>query len=313
MLLEVVEINAKKMPKLIILKGLPASGKSTLAKEWVLKAPKYRARINKDDIRRGLEDEGSFGPEYSKEKEKETNKIKEAGVLHCLAQGIAVVMDDTNLNPYHEKSIVRAIEERFGKNHTIDIEIKWMPTGKNMEKCLEWNEKRKGTDAYVPPEVIENMAKKWLKPEMDRPEYREPNYAGDNCYIFDIDGTLALMGDRSPYDGSRCNEDEVHTPVLSILNAIARNVLIVLLSGREEVYKYQTIEWLRAKKIGYDELYMRAKGDYRKDSIVKRELAEEHILPQYNVLGVFDDRDQVVDMWRKELKIPCFQVWYGDF
>lgn len=41
----------KKMSKLIITRGLPASGKSTWAKQWVLEDPEHRVRINQDDIR----------------------------------------------------------------------------------------------------------------------------------------------------------------------------------------------------------------------------------------------------------------------
>ena len=57
---------------------------------------------------------------------------------------------------------------------------------------------------------------------------------------------------------------------------------------------------------------MRKKGDHRKDSIVKKELYEEHIKNRYEVLCVFDDRNQVVDMWREE-GLLCCQVYYGDF
>lgn len=41
------------MPKLLVLKGLPASGKSTYAKELVNKGWK---RVNKDDLRAMIDD-----------------------------------------------------------------------------------------------------------------------------------------------------------------------------------------------------------------------------------------------------------------
>ena len=57
---------------------------------------------------------------------------------------------------------------------------------------------------------------------------------------------------------------------------------------------------------------MRKNGDSRRDSIVKEEIFWNDIEPKYNVLAVFDDRDQVVKMWR-ELGIKCFQCEYGNF
>jgi hypothetical protein len=46
---------------------------------------------------------------------------------------------------------------------------------------------------------------------------------------------------------------------------------------------------------------------------VKQELFEANVLNQYQVEMVYDDRDQVVDLWRLELGLPCMQVNYGDF
>ena len=39
------------MKRLIICRGLPASGKTTWAKEWAMGDPYHRVRINQDDIR----------------------------------------------------------------------------------------------------------------------------------------------------------------------------------------------------------------------------------------------------------------------
>jgi hypothetical protein len=58
---------------------------------------------------------------------------------------------------------------------------------------------------------------------------------------------------------------------------------------------------------------MRITSDNRKDSIIKKEIFAEHIQDKYYIEFVLDDRNQVVDMWRNELKLPCFQVYYGDF
>lgn len=58
---------------------------------------------------------------------------------------------------------------------------------------------------------------------------------------------------------------------------------------------------------------MRAAGDYRKDAVIKKEMFDTQIEGKYFVEFVLDDRNQVVDLWRKDLNLPCFQVYYGDF
>lgn len=58
---------------------------------------------------------------------------------------------------------------------------------------------------------------------------------------------------------------------------------------------------------------MRASEDYRKDAVIKKEIFKREIQNQFYVEFLLDDRNQVVDMWRKELQLACFQVNYGDF
>lgn len=157
--------------------------------------------------------------------------------------------------------------------------------------------------------------------------------------LVDLDGTLALFeGRRNPYDASRCDEtDDPNPAILYLLKIIdchnrdicnmadssqagvygrfmdRNGVKIILMSGRDSKYRPPTERWLSKHRIPYSLLYMRKEGDVRKDSIIKRELYEEHIANKYEVLFVLDDRNQVVDLWRKGLGLHCFQVNYGDF
>ena len=62
----------------------------------------------------------------------------------------------------------------------------------------------------------------------------------------------------------------------------------------------------------YDALFMRAEGDSRRDSIVKQEIFDTDVRDRWRVVGVFDDRQQVVRMWRG-LGLTVFQVAEGDF
>lgn len=72
-----------------------------------------------------------------------------------------------------------------------------------------------------------------------------------------------------------------------------------MISGRDEVCRKETIDWLYDNGIHFKELHMRPKDDIRKDAIVKQEIYDNHIKGKYEVLFILDDRQQVVDMWRE--------------
>ena len=80
------------MSKLIITRGLPASGKSTWAKQWVLEDPEHRVRINQDDIRLML------GKYWVPSREKLVQEIQFDAIIESLSRGFDVVIDNTNLN-----------------------------------------------------------------------------------------------------------------------------------------------------------------------------------------------------------------------
>jgi hypothetical protein len=135
--------------------------------------------------------------------------------------------------------------------------------------------------------------------------------------ICDLDGTLALLGNRSPFETEGLEEDLLNHPVANILEVYAHQSLypidIILLSGREERFRAGTEEWLKKHAItNYVMLLLRKDKDFRKDYVIKKELYEKHIKGKYDVLFVLEDRDQVVRMWR-EINLTCLQVAYGDF
>lgn len=136
--------------------------------------------------------------------------------------------------------------------------------------------------------------------------------------MVDIDGTLAHMKDRSPYDPTKYHTDTVDDVVKELVN-MYHNVgyKIVLCSGRDDTYMKVTREWLKANEIKYNELYMRdpkhmMDGKKSKDHIVKQEIYEQYIQPNYTIRFVLDDRNRVVEMWRS-LGLKVLQVEPGDF
>jgi hypothetical protein len=135
-------------------------------------------------------------------------------------------------------------------------------------------------------------------------------------WICDIDGTLALRGDRSPYDWVRVGEDEPNPPVVTVVRALMGSGREVrYMSGRMEQCRDATVAWLREHVMSSmlpSDLWMRADGDMRPDQVVKRELYEQHVRGFYEVEGVIDDRNRVVSMWRS-IGLTCLQVADGNF
>lgn len=133
-----------------------------------------------------------------------------------------------------------------------------------------------------------------------------------SAFIFDIDGTLAERKGRGPYHWARVKNDSVKECVKEILMCLRnRGHKIIIFTGRDGCCEDLTKEWLEENQIPYDHFDIRPEGNTEKDSIVKKRMFDK-IKDKYAVLGVFDDRDQVVEMWRS-LGLQCFQVDYGNF
>lgn len=146
-----------------------------------------------------------------------------------------------------------------------------------------------------------------------KPEgYCEQDTNLPHAILCDLDGTLAFMNGRDPYDASTCENDLLNEPVGLVVRTFQPTHAILFLSGRSAKHRPQTERWLARHGFPVDRLWMRAEGDNRKDSVMKRELYEQHVQGKYYVDFVLDDRNQVVELWR-ELGLPCFQVAPGDF
>lgn len=289
-------------PKVIILKGLPASGKTTWAKEQVKNGNGQVKRVNKDDLRAML-DEGK----WSKEREKFILFMRNEFISRSLVNGFTIIVDDTNLAPKHIEEISEQVD-KLSKllGWTIEIEINDSFCAVPMRECIRRDALRPNP---VGRDVIRRMA---LQFGVGQPE---PYYIEGlpECVICDLDGTLALIGKRNPYDASTCDQDKLNGPVARYLKTCARDGMpIFLFSGREEKYREQTRQWLKYYEIPFHWLAMRPTGNSEKDVIIKRGMFEEYIRGDFNVHVVFDDRQCVVDAWR-DLGLMVFQVAEGDF
>ena len=283
------------MKKVIITKGLPASGKSTWAKEQLTKNPGCYKRISKDELRMMLDNhKSSLGNEQF------ILKVRDMLILQTLTEGYHVIIDDTNLHPKHEATIRNLV-----KGQAI-VQIQDF-TDVSLELCIERDRRRPN---YVGEQVIRQMYRDFLQPSPQMVAYISDL---PDAIIVDLDGTLAMMNGRNPYNTSKCEQDTPNEVVEMIIKLCWKAGLRILVtSGRENQYREKTINWLVKYEIHFDLILMRGTGDYRKDAIIKQELYEQNIAGKYNVRFVLDDRNQVVDLWRS-LGLICLQVAAGDY
>ena len=148
----------------------------------------------------------------------------------------------------------------------------------------------------------------------------------DKIVIFDLDGTLALIDDRrdlSTKDNGKFdwdvffNPDNIsldlpNQPVIDMANLLHKQGFrIFILSGRSDVTHQATVNWLNDNGVWWDHLVMRPQNQlYLPDNDLKQGWLDT--IGKDNVAMVFDDRNQVVDMWRQN-GLTCFQVADGDF
>jgi hypothetical protein len=131
--------------------------------------------------------------------------------------------------------------------------------------------------------------------------------------LVDIDGTVSHRVDRDPFEYDKVLGDRPDHRVIEVVNAMWRaGYKIIFVSARDDSCFDDTFEWLRLNCPPFLKLFMRATGDQRRDAEVKRDIYEFLIKPEYEVFCVFDDRNQVVEMWR-EIGLKVFQPEFGDF
>ena len=139
----------------------------------------------------------------------------------------------------------------------------------------------------------------------------------EECIIFDIDGTLCDLSHRLPLKKSKklfhlsCINDKPKFEIIALYKSLSKNYKIVGISCRPEFSRSQTLKWLNYYNIFFDELFLRDDNDTRNDAEIKFDFLNELKL-KYKILFAVDDRQSVVDMFRKN-GVTCLQVDYGDF
>lgn len=309
--------------QVIILHGLPGSGKTTFAKDYINKNKNFK-RISRDDFRDMLDNYS-----LSNDLEPVISELILNSLSILLKAKYSVIIDNTNLKPKYIREYMKVIKKVdpsiFVRIHSFeDVDYR---------EIIERDAKRSrsvGEDVIkrMLDSLKSNSASDLEKILYEIDDVEHQIYIADfknqtHAIICDIDGTIAHKSDRSPYDWSKVIEDEPDLTIGDLLwnmvrvygethRHVGEQLEIIYLSGRDSICYDDTKLWLESHGFPPGHLFMREHNDQRKDSIVKYELFNNHVRDNYAVLFVLDDRDQVVEMWR-DIGLKCLQVAPGDF
>lgn len=279
------------MPKLILLKGLPGSGKSTRGRDIVEKSGNT-VRINRDLLRTMLHYE-----KWTGNNEDLTRKASRHLAKLFLSAGVNVLIDDTNLNEKTLQSWKGLAKELNVKFDCVDL------TDVSVEECVKRDSLR---EKRVGPHVIRQMALQHL-------DYLK----GENVVVSDLDGTICDIthrlhfvkglpeGQKKDWKGffDAIPSDKMRLDVVQkiVQTVEENNAKLILVSARPENYRLQTELWLmnHIEIPRYEVLIMRSAGDRRDDTEVKSDIYDK-FLKKLNIIKVFDDRPRVIRAWREK-------------
>ncbi len=317
-----------------LLSGLPASGKSTYARELMEREPSKWARVSWDDIRHE-----TANYKFSKTNEARVQERARHAAEEAVTSGHNLLIDNTNLNPHHV-----AYWTELAHAWGLTVEIKHFDAP--VEECVRRDALREGKYSEggkrVGRVVIERMAlaNGLIKFNPSR-----------KIVIVDMDGTLADCNHRRRPKEKNCQvckgsgkmegmrrwvcpncEGKGHitgtdwkffyTPeliekdppfpiVVEWVRELYDHYIVLIVSGRgADIAAEGTVNWLAKNEVPYDHIFMRNGGDHRDDVDVKQDIL--NMLPKDRIAFTIDDRNRVVDMWRRN-GLTCYQVAEGDF
>ena len=290
--------------KAILLSGISGAGKSTETLKLTKENPEIQI-ISKDLIRQRnfeYDTEVNFWDQYSFKEEKKigVSTVMYMEIEECSKDNKSIIIDNTNLSLTKNQSLTEYLEQKGYSVEFVNLNV-----SDNINYYQERNSNRLNS---VGPGVVND-------------QFLLASFSGyidfknkSKIAIVDLDGTVALKGDRGVFDYNKSYKDKPNTYVIETVQALLDSDVIdhvQFLSGRES-YSYKvTRDWLSDNNFDMDKhsLLLRKSGDRRKDIVIKKEIFDACI-KHNDIFAVFDDRPQVIDLWW-DLKLPVFHV--GDY
>lgn len=306
------------MSLLTLLVGPPGSGKSTLANSLI-------------------NDDGDHGAATVYVNQDTQSKFGHMEVFrNALANGQHIIVDRMNFNKQQRATYISLAKE---KGYRVKIRVLHQPYAVCLQRAIARQNHPTIQDEKSARAALQTFFTKYERPqpdEADEIEFIYPEGLKSKVIVCDLDGTLCDVEHRRHFvrrpEGEKkdwhgfflgIKDDPVIPQCADLLRAMSYTHKIVYCSGRPDNYRKLTEEWLWANNLGnfYDEhmdwnqvppLFMRPRNDSRQDDIVKEIILDFEILTRYVPYFMIDDRDQVVQMWRRR-GFVCLQIAEGNF
>lgn len=299
------------MTSVVLLRGVPGSGKTTASLQLMNDFPDQFVRVNRDDIRMMMFGEYHFTGDDANTKEKAVTQVEHSLIKSAIKAGKRPLVDATNLNRQSVKAILRIAGSHGLAVDHIDFEV-------SQEEAIK-------RDAGRSKKVGEDVIKKFFQknnidkvtgklpeipevPHLSRIEPVVDDSTLPTAVVVDLDGTICEHVSRSPYDYTKVLTDRPIAHVINVIKELSNKHEIVFLSGRKNSCYDDTVQWLNEHTPFWGgRLFMRPDDSNDPDYVVKEHLFNENINGRYQVVAVFDDRDQVCRLWNSK-GLPLFRV-----
>lgn len=300
--------------KLILTRGIPASGKSTFAKSWVSEDPTHRVRFNWDDLR------NMMGPYWVPERENTgiLKDLRSTFLLRMMEHQWDIVCDNMNLNPKEAEFFKREVDNfnstycwEGNANNKEPYEIEYKDFFTPVEECIRRDSMRPNP---IGATVIRQTWNRYrtmictLENQRVHDRVKQPKEGLKKAVVFDLDATLAFNLSGRPYWGEGCAEgiknDVPNEPMLNMFKAYLTNpdYQVIVVTGREASQDIiaASKEWFTTRGINVDNVIwnFRPVGSRQKGQDYKLETLNE-ISKEYNIELVIDDSQKIVDCLRE--------------
>lgn len=311
--------------KALITVGVSASGKTHFVNQFLKSVDSDQwVNLNRDDYRKKLLTKihgDHYNPEttnmwslwkHNKHNESIVNEMIKDDRVKAFEEGKNIILSDTNLNQDKLDKMIEALEF-----YNYEVEIKVFH--ENYETLVKRDAMRlDSVGGIVIGKQLSTFYKMKIWQDMNVDIMDSHCNTNHSAILVDLDGTIAHMINRSPFEWDLVDTDVFDYIVWNAVRGISEiyDSTVIFVSGRDGSCYDKTYTWLN-DHIDNDnypfELRMRTAGDMRSDDIVKREILAD-IVQDYKIEAIFDDRPKVARMFRS-LGFKVFQLGdpYAEF